>query len=50
MAADTQSLLEWLLDLLKDPSARADLLDDPNKYLDDHGFGNVDSHDVDLHL
>lgn len=44
--ADTQSLLEWLLDLLKDPSARADLLDDPNKYLDDHGFGNVDSHDL----
>jgi hypothetical protein len=44
--ADTQSLLEWLLDLLKDPSARADLLDDPNKYLDDHGFGNVDARDL----
>jgi hypothetical protein len=44
--ADTQSLLEWLLDLLKDPAARADLLDDPNRYLDIHGFGDVDSRDL----
>jgi len=44
--ADTQSLLEWLLDLLKDPAARADLLDDPNRYLDSHGFGDVDSRDL----
>lgn len=46
MAHDTQSLLEWLLDLLKDPAARADLLDDPNRYLDSHGFGDVDSRDL----
>jgi hypothetical protein len=46
MATDTQSLLQWLLDLLKDDNARADFLKNPDQYLNDHGHGNVSSGDI----
>jgi hypothetical protein len=43
---NTQTLIEWLLDMLKDPAAREALLEDPNGYLNQCGWGDVDSGDV----
>lgn len=45
MATSTE-LLDWLLDLLRDPDARAAFIDDPEGYLNECGFGDVDSGDI----
>jgi hypothetical protein len=44
--ATTTSFLDWLLDLLRDPEARAAFLADPDDYLRDHGYGDLSSADV----
>ncbi|MDQ2709287.1 MAG: IniB N-terminal domain-containing protein [Actinomycetota bacterium] len=46
MANDTQSLLQWLLDLLNDPASRADFAANPDKFLIDHGHGDLTSGDL----
>ncbi|GAA5158305.1 hypothetical protein GCM10023321_37890 [Pseudonocardia eucalypti] len=43
---ETTSLLDWIMDLLRDPEARADFQDDPNGYAADHGFENLTAADV----
>jgi hypothetical protein len=43
---DTHTLIEWLLDILKDPEAREALLDDPNGYLNQCGWGDADAGDI----
>ncbi|HEY2204613.1 MAG TPA: IniB N-terminal domain-containing protein [Pseudonocardia sp.] len=45
MAVST-SLLDWLLDLLRDPEARAAFQADPEGYLNQCGFNDVSSGDV----
>ncbi|WP_028920802.1 IniB N-terminal domain-containing protein [Pseudonocardia acaciae] len=40
------SLLDWILDLLKDPEARADFANNPEDYARDHGFDNLSAADV----
>jgi hypothetical protein len=40
------SLLDWILDLLRDPDARAAFLDDPEGYLNECGFHDVSADDV----
>jgi hypothetical protein len=44
--ATSTSLLDWLLDLLRDPDARAAFLRDPDGYLNECGFHDVSSADV----
>jgi hypothetical protein len=44
--ATSTSLLDWLLDLLRDPDARAAFLADPEGYLNECGFHDVSSADV----
>jgi hypothetical protein len=45
MAAST-SLIEWILDLFRDPHARAAFQSDPDRYAAEHGFPNVSAADV----
>src|SRR4051812_17974334 len=40
------SLLEWIMDLLRDPEARAEFERDPEGYAHDHGFDNLSAADV----
>jgi hypothetical protein len=42
----TTSLLDWILDLLRDPHQQAAFQADPQSYATDHGFGDLSSADV----
>lgn len=44
--AETTSLLDWILELFRDPEARADFQKDPEGYAADHGFANLSASDV----
>jgi hypothetical protein len=44
--ATTTSLLDWLLNLLRDPSQQAAFQADPQGYAADHGFDNLSAADV----
>ena len=46
MTSSTTSLLDWILNLLRDPDARADFQADPRAYAKDNGFENLSSSDV----
>jgi len=39
-------LLEWISDLLRDPHARAEFYDHPDRYCEHHGFQDLSSADV----
>jgi hypothetical protein len=44
--ADSSSLLDWILNLLRDPETRAAFEADPSGYAADHGFQDLSSNDV----
>lgn len=44
--SNTTSLLDWILDLLRDPDARAEFAADPQAYADRNGFENLSANDV----
>lgn len=44
--SNATSLLDWILDLLRDPDARAEFQADPQSYADRNGFADLSSGDV----
>jgi hypothetical protein len=43
---NSTSLLDWIMDLFRDPEARAAFQEDPQGYAADHGFQDLSANDV----